>query len=124
MSIYGAPLPAISQDTGKLILALHRASVDCPDNDCNPTASDLTLSGSYRLRISRIGDNCSAAEFYSQKLDKNKVTFEFGDLIPQLKPGRYNAELFQGTDFLSEFELQLTEAVDFVINASTTVRSV
>jgi hypothetical protein len=121
MSIYGNQVPVISKDTEELRLSLARAANACPMDLCNPVVRDVVVAGSYRLCVSRVGDACFAAEFYSQGTVGNAVIFKFGDLLQQLKLGRYYASLFQGTDFLSEFELELARAGDLVIDATTIV---
>ena len=121
MSIYGAPVVTVSDETQMLVLTVANAAVLCSNGPCNPAADDKNFGGDFVLTIRRIGLEVEAAEFFSQSVVNNKVTFMFGAILSQLLRGRYYAVLSTNGRAVDSFELALTDTAPAIVHVKTTV---
>lgn len=121
MNIYGPNVVVVSTDSQSLVLTLQNAAARCATLPCNPAAADTPPSGDYVLYISRIGLGLDAAEFFSQSVVGDRITFAFGSLLSQLNIGRYRATLQQNGKDLDYFELELARVGPVIAHFKTTV---
>lgn len=121
MSIYGAPVVTVSDETQMLVLTVANAAVLCSNGPCNPTTVERDFVGEFTLTIRRIGLEVEAAEFFSQSVVNNKITFMFGLILGQLLRGRYHAVLSTNGQAVDSFELALTDTAPAIVHVKTTV---
>ena len=121
-SIYGPNVVLITDETKSLVLTLQNRATNCTDLPCNPAVNDDPPTGEFTLKMQRFGTAVpGAAEFYSQLVEGNRVTFQFGSLMMGLPRGRYAAQLEQNNVVLTTFEIQLADTGNDIIHVKTTV---
>jgi hypothetical protein len=121
MSIYGPKVVTVSDETQTLVLTVSNAAVLCSNGPCNPAAADKDFGGDFLLTIRRVGLEVEAAEFFSQSVVNNKVTFMFGAILSQLLRGRYHAVLSTNGVGVDSFELALTDTAPAIVHVKTSV---